>query len=78
MIAIHNQNRARLVEEQVFMSMTNHAGPGPLRSAYTSTVWNSPNINTYYRCTEVIQDTPKTGFGEQIHDALALLIRLFL
>ncbi len=42
----------------------------------TRTRLNSPIINTYYRCTVVIQDKPKTRFGKWIHGVLAYYIHL--
>ncbi len=73
----------RLAEEHcsrsyfsLFMSMTNHAGDshmllhGGTYPNQSKIVW----INTYYRCTVVIQDKPKTRFGKGIHGVLAYYI----
>ncbi len=48
--------------------------PGYSAAIPTRTSLNSPNINTYYRCTVVIQDKPKTRFGKWIHGVLAYYI----
>ncbi len=56
------------------MSMTNHAGTGYSQGPYPNQSKNSLNINTYYRCTVVIQDKPKTRFGKWIHGVLAYYI----
>ncbi len=48
--------------------------PGYSTTVPTRTSQNSSNINTYYRCTIVIQDKPKTRFGKWIHGVLAYYI----
>ncbi len=42
----------------------------------TRTSLNCQNINTYYRCSVVTQDKPKTQFGKWIHGVLAYYINL--
>ncbi len=71
-LAVNKQNCVCVVEEHcsrsyfsVFMST---------RLLRSSTYSNQSNINTYYGCTVVIQDKPKTRFGKWIHGVLTYYI----
>ncbi len=79
-LAVNKNNCMHLAEEHcsrnyvsLFMSMTNHAGTGLHHSGFHQ---YQSEYKTYYTCTVVIQDKPKTRFGKLIH-VLSYYIYIF-